>query len=53
MIYGYFYSQASSQKQDINWFKEELAYISFIIIGITLAFMIAIIIIFKHEIYLS
>ena len=52
-IYGYFYSQASSQKQDINWFKEELAYISFIIIGITLASMIAIIIIFKHEIYLS
>jgi hypothetical protein len=52
-IYNYFYSQASSQKQDINWFKEELAYISFIIIGITLASMIAIIIIFKHEIYLS
>lgn len=52
-IYNYSYNLVDSDKQEIDWFKAEIAYISFITIGLTLASMIAIIVIFKHKIYLS
>ena len=52
-FYNYFYGLIYTETKNIEWYKEELAYISFIIIGLTLASMIAIIVKFKHEIYVS